>query len=321
MTRAGHRISVGAASVALALLLMTTSTACGHGWTGSVGEQPTVVWEDAVAHEKLPLEPLSRDEARRIALAHDAAHTCEQTARAMARKDPERGFAVMEQCIRRNDYSDLEGLIEGPWADRVAASPDAAVLLAHVMAVRGGDVENDLRLLRRRKMPVYSLQAALAEPQSYKGRAVILRGTARDGRANGAGRSFRLVETKVMAESHWVTAPRTKRVDVRDDGETAEPAGVDVRRGTVQRGGRSQTEKVEVEQNVSVETGRSLLARIDGDEPSLEPATDYVVVLRFEGERSNPSADGDEGDAEIEASGVVVGYFEPETGLFARLSR
>jgi hypothetical protein len=200
----------------------------------------------------------------------------------------------------------------------VAASPDAALLLAHVMAVRGGDVENDLRLLRRRKMPVYSLQAALAEPESYKGRAVILRGTAREGRNHGGGRSFRLVETKVMAESHWVTAPGSTRTDVRDDGEVAAPAGVDVRRGTVQRGGRSQTDKVEVEQNVSVETGRALRARVDGDELSFEPATDYVVVLRFEGEREHTDEDG---EVDRDATGVVVGYFEPEIGLFARLSR
>jgi hypothetical protein len=96
---------------------------------------------------------------------------------------------------------------------------DAALLLAHVMAVRGGDIESDLRLLRRRKMPVYSLQAALAEPDSYKGRAVILRAAARDGRNTGGGRTFRLVETKLMAESRWVTAPRTTRIDVRDDSE------------------------------------------------------------------------------------------------------
>ena len=300
------------------LLAVGAGGACGHRPAGSVGEQPTVLWEDATAPEHHAPEPLSREEARRIALAHDAAHACEQTARAMARKDPPRGFAVMEQCIRRNDYSDLEGLIEGPWADRVAASPDAALLLAHVMAVRGGDVENDLRLLRRRKMPVYSLQAALAEPESYKGRAVILRGTAREGRNHGGGRSFRLVETKVMAESHWVTAPGSTRTDVRDDGEVAAPAGVDVRRGTVQRGGRSQTDKVEVEQNVSVETGRALRARVDGDELSFEPATDYVVVLRFEGEREHTDEDG---EVDRDATGVVVGYFEPEIGLFARLSR
>jgi hypothetical protein len=205
------------------------------------------------------------------------------------------------------------------WAADVARLPDAALLLAHVMAVRGGDVENDLKLLRRRKMPVYSLQAALAEPDSYAGRAVVVRGNARDGRITGAGRSFRLDETKVMTESEWVTAPGTSRLVNREHDERADQPGVDVKgRGIVQRNTRDATEKVEIEHNVSVKTGRSLLARVDTGEPSLEPATDYVLVLRFEGERETKDEDG---NVDVEAAGVVVGYFEPETGLFARLSR
>lgn len=319
VTRATRRLaSVAGARASVVVLTLPALVACGHGHIGDVGPEPTVLWEDATAQQPPSTEALSADEARKIALAHDAAHTCEQTARKLAKRSPERGFAVMVQCIRRNDFGDLEGLIDGPWAERVAASPDAALLLAHVMAVRGGDIESDLRLLRRRKMPVYSLQAALAEPDSYKGRAVILRAAARDGRNTGGGRTFRLVETKLMAESRWVTAPRTTRIDVRDESEVAEPAGVEVRRGAVQRGSRSQTEKVEVEHNVSVETGRAVTARVDGDELSLEPATDYVVVLRFEGERERTNEDG---DTETEPSGVVVGYFEPESGLFARLGR
>jgi hypothetical protein len=287
--------------------------------TSAVGAEPTVLWEDASQFDRAPLAPLTADEARRIALAHDAAHTCEQTARAMAKKDPLRGFAVMHECILRNDFSDLEGLVDGMWAADVARAPDAPLLLAHVMAVRGGDVESDLKLLRRRKMPVYSLQAALAEPASYAGRAVIVRGNARDGRMTGAGRTFRLVETRVMAESEWVTAPGTARIVTRDHDERADQPGVDIKgRGVVERSTHDTTEKVEIEHNVSVKTGRSLMARVDTGEPSLEPATDYVIVLRFEGERE---AKDDDGNVEIEPAGVVVGYFEPETGLFARLSR
>jgi hypothetical protein len=278
-----------------------------------------VLWEHAAERGHAAPAPLTKAEARRVALAHDAAHTCEETARAMARKDPARGWQVMEQCIRRTDFSDLEGLIEGPWAESVATSPDAALLLAHVIAVRGGDVGEDLKLLRRRKFPVYSLQAALAEPGSYKGRTVLLRATARDGRNGGSGRTFRLVETKVMAESEWVAAPRRPRLSTRIHDESADQPGVDVKgRGAITRDEREETEKVEVMHNVSVDTGRSLLARVDGDEPSFEPATDYVVVVRFDGERD---VTDDEGNVDSEAGGSVIGYFEPETGLFARLSR
>ena len=285
----------------------------------AIGTEPTVLWEDAEEPETMVRAELSTDEARRIAIAHDVAFNCEQTARAMHKKDPKRGWAVMRQCVRRNDFSDLEILIEGIWAEQLAADVDAALLLAHVIAIRGGDVSADLRLLRRRKMPVYSLQAALFEPESYRGRTVILRGNARQGRSVGGGRAFRIIETKVMAESEWVTRPGTGRLATRSSGELSDQPDISVRgRGVVERNSREVSEKVEVLHNVNVETGLELVGRVETDEPSLEPATDYVLVVRFDGTREAVDANG---DVDEEATGVVIGYFEPENGMFARLGR
>ena len=169
------------AAAAFALAAAATLAGCATA-PSVVGPEPTTLWENARGAEAFNEGTFTPAEARKIARAHDAAHSCEQTARDFAKKNTQRGWAVMHECILRNDFSDLEILIESGWAEHVAASPDAASLLAHVVAVRGGDVESDIRLLRRRKMPVYSLQAALAEPGSYRGRYVLVRGTARDGR-------------------------------------------------------------------------------------------------------------------------------------------
>jgi hypothetical protein len=284
-----------------------------------VGTEPTVLWENAREPEAQTRAELSDDEARRIAVAHDVAYACEATARAMHKKDPKRGWAVMRHCIRRNDFSDLESLIEGLWAEQTAKDPDSALLLAHVIAIRGGDVGADMRLLRRRKMPVYSLQAALSEPESYKGRLVIMRGTARSGRTVAGARAFRLVETKVMAESEWVTRPGTGRIINRSNNELADQPDVSVRgRGVVERNNSERAERVEVLHNVNVDTGLEMIGRVETDEPSLEPATDYVVVVRFEGVKESVDANG---EVDEDATGVVVGYFEPETGMFARLGR
>ncbi len=300
----------------LALSLGATSCATN---TWSVGSEPTVLWENARAADPVTTTPLTESEARRIARAHDAAHSCESSARAMARRDVERGWMVMRQCILRSDFGNLEQLLESEWSDQVAAAPDAASLLAHVIAVRGGDVEADLRLLRRRKMPLYSLQAALAEPDAYKGRFVLVRGTAKRGRPVDGGREFTLAETKVMAESEWVTAPGTSRLTTKFQGATADQPGVDVKgRGLVEDNQRSETAKVEILHNVSVETGRELVARLPSGEPSLEPATDYIVVLRFTGLEPIVNADGDTDDEPV---GVVTDYFEPESSRFARLGR
>lgn len=303
---------------ALTVTAVLGGGACASGLS-AVGGEPTVLWENARAVDATGGGALSDGEARRIARAHDAAFSCEGTARSMARRDAERGWMVMRQCILRSDFTDLDLLVDGEWADLVASADDAASLLAHVIAVRGGDVEADLRLLRRRKMPLYSLQAALAEPDAYKGRAVLVRGTAKRGRPVGGGREFTLVETKVMAESEWVTAPGTSRLSTKFSGATADQPGVDVKgRGLVEENQRSETAKVEVLHNVSVETGRDVVARLPSGEPSLEPSTDYIVVLRFGGVEQLQNLDGEPVEEPV---AVVVDYFEPETSRFARLVR
>jgi hypothetical protein len=302
---------VAAAMGCLAAACTSTS------WT--VGDHPTVIWQDAQSAEAVPSAPLSETEARRIARAHDHAHSCETSARAMRRRDTDRGFALMRQCILRNDFGDLEALLDSEWSEQVEAAPDAVALLAHVVAVRGGDVEADLRLLRRRKMPLYSLQAALAEPDAYQGRFILVRGTAKGGRAVDGGRELRLKETKVMAESEWVTARGSTRVATKHQGTSVDQPGIDVvGRGRIDDHHRSETVKVEIERNVSVETGREIVARLTTGEPSLEPATDFVVVLRFAGVAPIENADGETVDEPV---GVITDYFEPETSRFARLSR
>lgn len=306
--------------LSLLLLLVSGLPLVGCASTSSiVGTEPTVLWEDAHRAESVPNTPLTDDEARMIARSHDAAFSCEQTARAMAKKDRQRGWQVMRECILRRDFTDLELLIDSGWASDVARDARNASLLAHVIAVRGGDVDNDLRLLRRRKMPVYSLQAALAEPTAYKGRTILVRAKAKDGRMQGDGRAFTLDETKMMAESEWVTAPGTSRSSTRTRGATRDQPTSDIAGpGVVEDTANDRTSKVEVLHNVSVTTGRSVTASVAGDAPSLEPLTDYVVVLRFEGVRAVVD---DEGEASDEPIGAVVDYYEPEVGMFARLGR
>jgi hypothetical protein len=288
-----------------------------------VGAEPTTLWRDdepqAAAVEKAPF---SEAEARKFARSHDAAFNCEQSARSMMKKQPTRGWALMRQCILRNDFTDLELLVESGWSDYVLADPDSARLLAHVIAVRGGDVDNDLRILRRRKLPVYSLQAALAEPGSYRGRHVLVRANARDPRLVEGARAMLLVETVVMAESEWVTPTGKSRLTTRTRGERANAAGIDVRRGEVDQAQRDESEKVEILHDVSVETGREVLVRLPGEDPSLEPATDYIVLLRFEGITAVKAEDAEDADdVNDEATAVVVDYFEPEHSRFARLGR
>jgi hypothetical protein len=280
-----------------------------------VGPEPAVVWEDAgPSQASSEPAPITVDEARSIALAHDAAHSCETTARQVASKDKARGWAIMQECVQRPDFSDLETLLASPWIDEVRASPEAAAMVAHVMAVRGGDVENDLRLVRRAKMPLFSLKAAIADPDSYAGRLIVMRGSPASGRTVNGARALEINETKVMAESAWVSSgPRLSSSTSTDQ---IDNSGNNMRPGLRERFNRSEGAKVEVERNVPVETGLSILAQVNG-EPFLEPGSDYVLVLRFDGTRETITGTV----TEDQPVATVVGYFEPETGLFARLGR
>ncbi|MCC7074294.1 MAG: hypothetical protein IT383_23510 [Deltaproteobacteria bacterium] len=278
-----------------------------------VGTGPTVLWEGAHDAQPAPAAaPLSLDEARTIADAHEAAHACVLTARALRQHDHARAWAVMEQCVLRPDFTDLESLLSAPWHERLRAHPEATRLVAHVIAARGGDVAHDLRLVRRARIPLFSLKAAAADPESYRGRHVLLLGEPRDGRSADGARALEIVETRIMAESEWValgprTATQTASAVRRDDGEPA-PLSEEYR--------RSEGQRVEVLHNVSVETGRSLVVDAS-DDPFLEVGSAYVLLVRLDGVR-----EAVEGSViEERPVGTVLASFEPSSGLFARLGR
>jgi hypothetical protein len=221
----------------------------------------------------------------------------------------------MRQCALRPDFTDLEVLLSPPWFDDLQRADTDGGLVARAIATRGGDVMNDLRLLRKRKVPLFSLQAALEEPDAYRGRLVIMRGTPRGGRFADGARALKLVETKVMAESEWVAVGPRSRSD--HDLATRDPAADTARASFAERGRRVDQQMVEVLHNVSVETGREVLASLEGEAPFLESHTDYVLVLRFDGTREVVNGT----ELEEQAVATVLGYWEPERTMFARIAR
>src|SRR5437588_425813 len=64
-----------------------------------------------------------------------------------------------------------------------------------VTAPRGGDVDGDLPSAQKSRTPVFSLQAALRQPDVYKGRWLVVRGRIGDLRSEGN------VTTALLAES------------------------------------------------------------------------------------------------------------------------
>ena len=145
----------------------------------------------------------------------------------------------------------------------MVARADAGKLVAHVVAVRGGDVHNDLRLCRRAHIPVFSLKAAVADPASYQGRHVLLLGVPREGRLVDGMRAVEIAETRIMAESEWVAAG--PRVSTANETTTRDDAAATTRSRLREDYRRQEGPRVEVMHNVSVETGREIMVDANND--------------------------------------------------------
>jgi hypothetical protein len=263
---------------------------------------PRVAWTEATRTVAESQRTWTADE---LAQAFDNAHVCEGSARVLHASDPERGWALLSACVRGQVFTDLGALMSAPWIDEVRGQPEGATLLARVIAARGGDVGFDLSLVQRRRLPLFSLAAAVAEPDTYAGRLVVARARAVDARQRGQRRALLLRETHVVA-----VPERTRAVH-----------GHAWRRES--RRGHSTDESqgfVEELRNVSVETGVEVVARADEIDPFLETGNDYIFLLRFDGAaRQVRAVEGDVDEAQGIAS--VLAWFAPQTGRFEYAAR
>ena len=204
-------------------------------------------------------------------------------------RDNHDGWARLTACVARPDFNDLDALVDEPWPRAILARADGPAQIARVMARRGGDVERDLRLCRRAGLRLYSLRAALAAPDDVRGALVVMRGAFGDVRHAHGTRAVELEETRPMTDE-----------DLLYDDEL------------VTRRLRATRQSLH---ELSVETGLTLVARIAD---VTEPSTDYVVLLRFDGERDVVSA----GDPTTRSAvGTVLASFENESSLYAWRTR
>jgi hypothetical protein len=98
---------------------------------------------------------------------------CEAAARSFENSDGhEVAWTYLKGCIARPDFGLLPALLDN-WAADLKSRPEAATLLAQVIANRGGSVGADLQLLQQRRLPVFELSAALKQPQAFKGRYLL----------------------------------------------------------------------------------------------------------------------------------------------------
>lgn len=223
-----------------------------------------------------------------------SAGQCASAAQELFARAAKPGWALLVACIGRADFNDLEALVDEPWAAELKKRREAPALVARVIARRGGNIDRDLRVCRRAGLRLYSLRAALADPEAMAGGFVVMRASIADARRVRGTRALELDETRPMTDDDIFFA---------DD-------------ELVRRRLRRTTEALD---ELSVETGLTVVARVDPD-AVYEPAIDYVMLLRFDGEvdvASVPSARG--AQQQRSAIGTIVASYEPELSMLSWL--
>jgi uncharacterized membrane protein YgcG len=257
----------------------------------------------------------------------DTAMDCEASARAMRQSNPQHAWEALRACVEigrfnRGPFTQI-ALLTNYWDEELRARPDAARLVGQVIANRGGDVDGDISRVQRVRMPVFTLKAAMKQPEVYKGRYVLLRARLFDVKMDEKSATAMLAETSMKpaealrdsgdlyvsssnssgGSSHSGTGSGAYSTDRYGSGRGS--YGYD---GSSSYNGSSSSSSGFAKrfyENVVHATGRQALGRLPEPDPFLEPNKEFVFVARFDGARpgSEPNS--------IMAQLTILTYYLP----------
>ena len=240
---------------------------------------------------------------------------------------PDQGWAALVACVERSrwprgEFTHLELLTRGTWDHELQTRPEAARMIARVVALRGGDVEGDIPLVQKSRVPLFTLAAALRQPDVYKGRWVLVRGALSEIRQDGNKAAAMMRETSLRATAREVADGPISRRDSSYKGTAQGEFSSSSRNssgnrsdykasGSGQYSSSGRTEYSSVKQkfeNERVETGRRAVGKLPQADPFLEPDKDFLFLARFDG--VNPGQ-----DQQPIAMLSIAGYFQPNALL------
>ena len=288
-------------------LLCSFALACATAHPASVPPAPTPL-------VSTPRPPPAFD-AKAFADGQLTPAECETAARQLHDSSADQGWNGLRACIERlrwprGEFTQLGRLTGGYWDQELQTRPDAPYLVARIIALRGGDVEGDIPLAQKSRVPLFTLAAALRQPDVYRGRWVLVRGALSELKQNAA-----LVrETSLRATSHEVQVgvisrtDRSRSTSVRGEAQTTMFGNA---RGSAQIASAGRTERSTVGQkfeNERIETGRQAVGKLAQADPFLEPDKDFIFIGRFDGVRAGE-------DDQPVALLSIAGYFAPNALL------
>jgi hypothetical protein len=257
-------------------------------------------------------EPPPPFDARAYASQFTNLNECESGARLLKETSADEGWAVLLACSEKHTFSNIRLLLAGAWDEELRSRPEAGRLITRVVSLRGGDVDGDLDLVQRKKIPLFSLSAAMKSPDVYKGRLLVMRAKLSDFRTKENVHTAMLTERSIRAQTREVETGTkykyTRESSAKASGEY-ETTDYGSGRGSAEYSGKSEarsTKLKDMHENVQVDTGRAALGRLAEPDPFLEPDKDYIFLVRFEGLRQT-STQGENPVALVS----VMGYFAP----------
>ena len=284
-------------------LLLTAALGCATA--PAIGDKPVPLDPGPQMHPAAPAPvppPATAFDAKAFAASLETPAECEGSARRLRKSSPDQGWALLRACVERAPFArgpfvQLSLLTSGAWDEDLQSRPDAPQLVTRLIAARGGDVEGDLSTLQRSRTPVFTLAAALKQPDLYKGRYLILRGALQELKSEGG------VQAALINESTLRGATREMEVGpkYRTEHESSGTGSIDVRstrfgnasaRGNYSNQGSSSSSKVVKRfENEKTSTGRSALGRLAKADPFMEPGKEFVFLGRFDGLRQGPEGE------------------------------
>jgi len=237
----------------------------------------------------------------------DTAMDCESSARAMRQSNQQHAWEALRACIEigrfnRGPFTQI-ALLTSYWDEELRTKPDAPRVVGQVIANRGGDVDGDISRLQRVRMPVFTLKAAMKQPEVYKGRWVLLRARLFDVKMDEKSATAMLAETSMkpaegLRDSGDVYVSSYNRSGSSSGSSTGSGAYQTDRygsgRGSYSSSGESGYNSSgsstsgfakRFYENVVHPTGRQAVGKLAEADPFLEPNKEFVFVARFDGDR------------------------------------
>ena len=237
------------------------------------------------------------------AAAFDRPADCVGAARHLHDTDREAAWALIRACVARGHFTALRELLYGAWDDDSRLRPDAPALLTQIIAMRGGLVDGDVRLLHERRVPLFTLAEATARPDYFRGRFVVVRARVAPDRSSPG--VVRLAEQSLHSDAWDIDVTPTTQRQVRSYGRSPSLPNMN---GTAEAGpggdwnSASATRRhvtIKRPYNYESETGREAVAHLLVDDPFFDPDGSFVVLARFDGAHDSGGSDRSEADLTV----------------------